>query len=105
MVVLSNVSLNRVTRRISSGDAGAPLDPPLTADEIEAGGRAEDFLSVSATGDDEHQYQWTFQSNTTKSQIQDLIKAWFTAGKPSTVTSPMLSAIDTPPPETWDTSA
>jgi hypothetical protein len=105
MVILSNVNLARVTRRISSGDNGAPMNPPLTAAEIQAGGRLDDFWVASANGDDDHAYQWTFSVGTTKAQAKASVKAWFVAGKPTTMTAPMLSAIDTSPAESWDTTA
>lgn len=105
MVVLSNIDLTRVQRLISSGDNGAPMVPPLTAAEIQAGGRAQDFWLVTCRGDDGHQYQWTFAVGTTKAQAKASVKAWFVGGKPSTMTAPMLTADDTPPPETWDTTA
>lgn len=60
MVKLGNVIVDRITRRISSGDNGAPTVPPLTAEEIKLGGRLEDFVLVTASGDDGHVYQWTF---------------------------------------------
>jgi len=100
MVVLSNVEYVYVERRISSGDADAPLSPPLTADEIELGGRLEQFWLVTAIGDDKHSYQWTFPKGTTKADAKASVKAWFAKGKGDTV-SPMTSAVDTPPLEEW----
>ena len=95
----------RIQRRISSGDNDAALNPPLTANEIIAGGRKEDFWLVTAAGDDGYEYQWTFEAGTTKAQAKTSVKAWFTAGKPSMVTAPMLTAIVIAPPETWDVTA
>ena len=101
MVTLSNVNITPVSSRISSGDEGAPLDPPLTAAEIQAGGRPVQFMLVTATGDDGHNYQWIFTYGTSQADIQTSVTNWFSAGKPSTLTSPMLTAVDISPSPTW----
>lgn len=101
-VTLSNVQIQRVTRRISSGDNGASTNPPLTSDEIKAGGRLEDFWLATASGSDGHGYQWTFALGTTIPQAKTSVIAWFAAGKPSTgLVAPMLTATDNPPPTSW----
>jgi hypothetical protein len=104
MVKLSNIAIDRVIRRISSGDNGAPMVPPLTTEEISLGGRLEDFWLVSASGDDGHSYQWTYPPGTTKAQVKTSVQTWFTQGK-TAVFAPMLTAVDTPPAEEWGTAA
>jgi hypothetical protein len=80
------------------------MNPPLTADEISLGGRLDDFWLVSASGDDSHSYQWTFPPGTTKAQAKTSAQQWFVNGK-GDVVAPMLTAVDTPPAEQWDTAA
>jgi hypothetical protein len=104
MVVLSDVNLVRVTRRISSGDAGTPCNPPLTQDEIRLGGRLEDFWLLTARGDDNYGYSWTFPIGTTKPQAKAAVIQWFKNGKGAPI-SPMTRATEHPPPEEWDTNA
>jgi hypothetical protein len=103
MVKLSNTRIDRVIRRVSSGDNGGPMNPPLTAAEIALGGRLEDFFLVVATGDDGHSYRWAFSAGTTRAQAQASVKQWFVGGK-TAIVAPMLTAVDNPPPEQWDTA-
>jgi hypothetical protein len=104
MAKLSNIRIDRIVRRTSSGDNDAPMNPPLTADEISLGGRLDNFCLVLASGDDGHSYQWTFPPGTTKAQAQASVKQWFVGGK-AAIVAPMLTATDTPPAEQWDTAA
>ncbi len=92
--------METISRRISSGDAGAPLNPPLTAEEVALGGRLDEFLMITADGDDGHRYQWSFVLGTSQADAQGMIRAWFQSGKPA-AQAPMLSAVDVAPPASW----
>lgn len=100
MVKLGKIDVSSVSRRISSGDAGAPLTPPLTQQERTQGGRLEEFILITAQGDDGHNYQWTFPKGTVKANAKAAVTQWFANGKGAPV-SPMINAIDEPPSEEW----
>lgn len=101
MVKLNGLRIERVIRRISSGDEGTPLEPPLTDQEKDLGGRLEDFLLVVAEGDDEYRYQWTFPPNTNKQTLKTSIQDWFKKGK-GAVVAPMITAVSIKRAEEWD---
>ncbi len=92
--------METISRRISSGDAGAPLNPPLTAEEVALGGRLDEFVLITADGDDGHGYEWSFVLGTSLADAQGAIRAWLQAGKPPP-SSPMLRVMDKSPPPSW----